>query len=78
MEAPETGEGKTNVWMALGIVWDIGIAVAVPTVVSALGGRWLDTRFGTSPLFLILGLFVALVVSGILVVRMGRRIVTQL
>ncbi|MFH1078507.1 MAG: AtpZ/AtpI family protein [Patescibacteria group bacterium] len=78
MEALEDDKKTTSAWMALGIVWEIGVAVAVPTVLAALAGRWLDTRFGTSPLFIILGLFVALGVSGILVVRKGRRIVTQL
>lgn len=75
MEAPAEGPKTTSAWMALGIVWDIGLAVAIPTVVSALGGRWLDTRLGTSPLFILLGLFLALAVSGVLVVRMGRKIV---
>jgi F0F1-type ATP synthase assembly protein I len=67
-----------STWTALAIVWDIGFAIAVPTVVCALGGRWLDARFGTSPLFIILGLFAALTVSGILVVRKGNRLVKQL
>ena len=59
---------------ALGLVWDIGIEIAVPTVMFGLAGRWLDRRYATSPLFLILGLFLSLAIVTILIVRKGRDI----
>jgi F0F1-type ATP synthase assembly protein I len=47
-------------WLALGFVWDLLLIIAVPTILCALGGRWLDQKFGVSPLFLFIGLVVAL------------------
>ena len=34
-----------------------GLQFAVALVLFALGGDWLDDRFGTGPLFLLLGVF---------------------
>lgn len=34
-----------------------GLQFAVALVLFALGGDWLDDRFGTAPLFLLLGVF---------------------
>jgi len=34
-----------------------GIQMAVSVLLCLLGGNWLDQRWGTSPLFLILGVF---------------------
>lgn len=36
----------------------VGIQFAIAIVLFALGGNWLDERVGSSPLFLILGVFV--------------------
>ncbi len=65
-------------WQALELVWDLLFAIAIPTILFALGGRWLDKRFHTSPIFLILGLVLALVVAGIIVMRKGKEISKRL
>lgn len=36
----------------------VGIQFAIAIVLFAFGGNWLDERVGSSPLFLILGVFV--------------------
>lgn len=36
----------------------VGIQFAIAIVLFAIGGNWLDERVGSSPLFLILGVFV--------------------
>ena len=36
----------------------VGIQFAIAIVLVAFGGNWLDERVGSSPLFLILGVFV--------------------
>jgi F0F1-type ATP synthase assembly protein I len=36
----------------------VGIQFAIAIVLFAVGGNWLDERVGSSPLFLILGVFV--------------------
>lgn len=40
--------------LSLGL--QIGLSVALPLVALSLGGRWLDARAGTFPLFFLLGL----------------------
>lgn len=63
---------------AIEIVWDVGVAIALPTVLFALGGRWLDRKYQTTPLFLGLGLVFSLVVSGVIVFRLAKRIAKRL
>lgn len=41
---------------ALGLVSGLGFAIAIPLGLCFLGGLWLDTRFGTRPLFMLLGI----------------------
>jgi F0F1-type ATP synthase assembly protein I len=40
----------------LEVGWFVGIAI----VAGVLGGRWLDTKLGTQPFFVIIGLFLGL------------------
>ncbi|MDO8583873.1 MAG: AtpZ/AtpI family protein [bacterium] len=61
-------------WQAIGFVWDLLILIAVPTIFFALAGRWLDSRWHTSPLFSVLGLFLALGVTLVLMVRKAKKL----
>lgn len=65
-------------WIALGIVWDLIISVAIPTVIFALLGRWMDQRLGTGCLFLIIGLVLALLVVTKIVLKKGKTIAKRL
>jgi F0F1-type ATP synthase assembly protein I len=65
-------------WQALAWVWDILLGIAIPTTLFALGGRWLDTHYGTSPWFTILGFILALFVAGTIVMRKGKDISKRL
>lgn len=69
---------QPTIWEALGIVWDLGITIAIPVVLFALGGRWLDERSGKSPLFTIIGLALALIVVARLVQKKGQKIAERL
>ena len=60
-------------WKATGFVWEILASIAVPTTFFALSGRWLDRRWHTSPLFVVIGLLLSLVVAGLLVIRQAKR-----
>ena len=44
----------------IGVGWFIGISI----LLGVLGGLWLDNRFGTKPLFVLVGLVFGLVVAG--------------
>lgn len=61
-------------WAAIGLAWQLGYTVAVPLVLLALGGRFLDRKFGTTPWLLLVGITLALIASGIGVARKVRAI----
>jgi len=70
-KSPQTGfENITLVNLA----FEIGWLIAVPAVVFAFGGAWLDQKIGTSPLFLLTGLVVAVAASSLGVYRIVKKI----
>ena len=62
-----------SAWQATEFVWDVLLSVALPTTLCALGGRWVDTHWGWTPWGTILGLILAVTVSGTLVYRQAKR-----
>ena len=55
--------------LAVRIAADLGFTIAVPAVLAALLGKWLDERWGTYPLLFVLLLIVAFCLTAILVYR---------
>jgi F0F1-type ATP synthase assembly protein I len=51
----------------IAFAFDVGGAIAIPLVLFAFGGRMLDKAQGTSPLFLIIGLLLSLISTGIII-----------
>ncbi len=59
---------KDSFILGIGFAWELGYTIAVPAVVFGLGGGWLDKNvFDTSPLFLLLGLGFAFVISFLII-----------
>ena len=58
--------------IGLSLVFELGYMIALPIVICALGGRLMDRCFGTSPVFLLVGIAIAIVVSGYMVVARIR------
>ena len=50
-------------WSALSLAWQLGYTIAIPLIVLALVGRFLDKRFGTSPWLLLVGIFLSIIIS---------------
>lgn len=48
---------------------DFGITIAVPAVLAALLGKWLDTKFGTEPRYVLLLLVLAFILTAVIVVK---------
>ena len=67
------GNDSAYVRLSLRIFADFDVSIAVPAVLAALGGKWLDTRYGTSPRLLILCLAIAFALTAYMVVRKARR-----
>ncbi|MBU2509183.1 AtpZ/AtpI family protein [Patescibacteria group bacterium] len=78
MEQKPTEKPKITPWIAMGIVGDLVATVAVPTVIFALLGRWMDEKFSTKFVFLTIGLALALFIVAKIVIKKGRKIAKQL
>lgn len=63
-----------QVWQALALATSFGLTVALLVAGGVLGGRWLDGRVGTSPLFAVVGLFLGLGIGGFVFIRQVTRI----
>ncbi|MBI4414869.1 MAG: AtpZ/AtpI family protein [Candidatus Kerfeldbacteria bacterium] len=60
---PDNSKEKSAVWQALSYAWQFGYTVAVPLVILALLGRFLDRRLDTSPWLLLAGILLSMVIS---------------
>ncbi|MBI3956861.1 MAG: AtpZ/AtpI family protein [Candidatus Kerfeldbacteria bacterium] len=69
---------KTQLWRALGYAWQFGYSIAIPLVVFALAGRWLDRRWSTEPWLLLAGILLAIISSSILLVRKAFQITREI
>lgn len=53
------------------MIGELGFIIALPLVVFLLGGVWLDKKLSTTPLFIIIGILLAVAVSSIAI---GKKI----
>jgi F0F1-type ATP synthase assembly protein I len=60
---------KDKSFSALGLAWNLGYTIAVPIVVLALAGRYLDKKLGTSPWLLLIGILFSIALSSWLVYK---------
>jgi F0F1-type ATP synthase assembly protein I len=66
-----------NIFSALSLAFELGYIVAIPIVGFALGGRLLDRRFDSAPIFLLLGIFVSILLSSYLVYKKTQKIIQE-
>lgn len=57
----------------IAFAYDIGFAIIIPLVIFALGGRLLDKKFDTAPIFMLLGLLISLVFTGISIYKKTKK-----
>lgn len=63
---PNDQEKETSSWLkSLSLAWELGYMIAVPLVVFALGGRFLDKKINSAPWFLLAGIVFAMIISSI-------------
>jgi F0F1-type ATP synthase assembly protein I len=63
----ESKNETSNNFKMWSLAWELGYLIALPIIILALLGRFLDKKFITSPLFLLVGILLALVITGFLV-----------
>ena len=62
-QKPARPAGGDESWSAVSLAWEMGYSIAIPLVVFALIGRFLDKKFGTSPWLLLVGILLAIISS---------------
>lgn len=60
---------KNESWSAVSLAWELGYTIAIPLVVLALLGRYLDKRLGTTPWLLLAGILISIALSSWLVYK---------
>ncbi len=66
-QAPQLpADQKNRIWLfAFGLIGQLGFMIALPIAAFAYGGRMLDERYQTTPLFLLGGVVLASVVTAV-------------
>jgi F0F1-type ATP synthase assembly protein I len=65
---------KNNIWPTLAIIGQVGLIIAIPVSILAYFGHKLDLRFHTSPLFLLAGMGLSLLLSSLAIYQMIKKI----
>lgn len=65
---------RKGVLFVLSLAGQLGYMIAIPAVIGAAGGAYLDKRFETSPLFILIGLGIAITSSSYWIWMLIKRI----
>lgn len=60
---------QSAMWMALQVAYELGYLIALPIVILGIGGAWMDKKFATSPLFILIGITLSFIITSIGVFR---------
>ncbi|HPV70600.1 MAG TPA: AtpZ/AtpI family protein [Candidatus Magasanikbacteria bacterium] len=72
MDKKEVKNDRSYYLFGLKIAGDFGASIAVPVVILALLGQWLDEKYHKSPLFLVLGFVLAAIISAKLIYKKAK------
>lgn len=64
----------SNTWALMSLAWELGYTIAIPIALLGFGGALLDKKLATSPLFILIGVALSLVISGVGVWRKVKEI----
>jgi F0F1-type ATP synthase assembly protein I len=64
-------------WSSLGLAWELGYMIAIPLILFALAGRFIDKKLGTSPFLLLLGILLSIGVTSWMVYRKTKEIIEK-
>jgi len=70
-------DNEQKTFSALSLAWELGYSIALPLVIFALAGRWLDRKLATSPWLFLLGIILAVSISSYLVYRKTMEIIKK-
>ena len=68
---------RQDLLLAVRLAWNFGYIIAIPAVAFGFGGAYLDKTWGTSPACILIGLGLALALSGTGIWRAVKQITQQ-
>ncbi len=69
---------KSNAFSALSLAWELGYLIAIPLIIFALLGRWLDKIYHSSPLFLLIGVVFAFIITSVFIYQKTISLISQI
>lgn len=76
-QTPRPRSVRQDLMLAVRLAWNFGYIIAIPAVAFGFGGAYLDKQYGTSPVFILIGFVLALVLSGLGIWRAVKEIVRE-
>jgi F0F1-type ATP synthase assembly protein I len=67
-----------NEWSAFRFAWELGYTIAIPLVVLALGGVFVDRWLGTKPWFMVAGIVLSMILSTVGVYIKAMRVMSRM
>lgn len=61
-------------WYVLSLCGQLGFIIALPVAILTYYGHLLDLKFSTTPLFILIGIGLAMIVSGLIIWRLIKKI----
>ncbi|OGI17843.1 MAG: hypothetical protein A3J63_01235 [Candidatus Moranbacteria bacterium RIFCSPHIGHO2_02_FULL_40_12b] len=71
----EKKENPENIKSAWSLAWELGYSIAIPIVLFALLGRFLDKKLDTSPWLLLSGILISISASSYMVYKKTIKII---
>ena len=68
---------KQYLILSIRIMGDFGATIAIPVVALAMFGKWVDSKFGTSPIFIAVGFALAFIFSSIVIYKKTKKYSTE-
>lgn len=65
-------------YSAFGLAMQLGYLIVIPLVALAIGGRLLDKKFDSSPVFLLVGVLMSVFISSYLVYTKTRDVMNEI
>ena len=69
---------KSLFWQAVGLAFQFGYTIAVPLIALVLAGHFLDKKFDSSPILLLVGIVLSLIASSIVLLVKVKRVMEEI
>ena len=78
MESPAAKKEKSIFWQAISLAFQFGYTITIPLVILVLLGRFLDKKFDSSPIFILTGIIISMIISGVALFLKMKKILAEM